>query len=146
MDFGIGLIAFSLVLILPFASCGSLLPTWMFINTLQLLAHLPLLNSSMPANAHHFLKGYLDMVRWYDKDFIDDVENSLDSKKYDVEFGSFHELLKACDYEHLISHNMFLIFAGLALICAVWLILAVKDLLGRVFKFKRPCMRRRHES
>jgi len=61
-------------MVLPFASVGSLLPTWMFINTLQLIAHLPLLNSEMPGNAHYFLSKYLDYVRWYDKDFIEKVE------------------------------------------------------------------------
>jgi len=70
MNFSKGMAFFSFVIILPFVSIGSLLPTWMFINALQLAAHLPLLNSIMPGNAHYFLNEYLDLVRWYDKDFI----------------------------------------------------------------------------
>ena len=105
----------------------------MFINALQLLAHLPLLNSGMPANAHYFLTKYLDLVRWYDEDFIKNMGDSLGIKKYDVEYGSFHELLKACGYEHLISYNMLLVFTGLFLISLVWIIMAAKDSLANVY-------------
>lgn len=134
------------LMILPFASLGSLLPTWMFINALQLLAHLPLLNSNMPANAHYFLNKYLDIVRWYDSDFIKSLEDDFNLKKYDTEVGVFHELLKACGYEHLFMHNMLLVFAAITLIVMVWVGLAVKDLIGHYTKSERPFMKRRHEN
>ena len=134
-------------MVLPFASIGSLLPTWMFINALQLIAHLPLLNSEMPGNAHYFLNKYLDYVRWYDKDFIEKVEKKLISlKKYDVDVGSFSELLKSCGYEHLFAHNMMLIFIGIALIVFVWICFAIKDWIGTCSKSKSSFMKRRHEN
>lgn len=37
----------------------SLLPTWMFLNSLQLIVHTPLLQSYLPANVHYFSTSYL---------------------------------------------------------------------------------------
>lgn len=68
-----GITAFVLLIVLPVASLGSLLPTWMFVNSLQLVAHLPLLNMSLPANAHIFMIKFLDLVRWYDKELIESI-------------------------------------------------------------------------
>jgi len=42
---------------------GSLLSTWMMINSLQLIAHLPLISVRLPANAHYFLLNFLGLVR-----------------------------------------------------------------------------------
>ena len=42
---------------------GRLLPTWMFLNSLQLIVHLPLLSTSMPSNLHFFLVKYLNFIR-----------------------------------------------------------------------------------
>lgn len=39
---------------------GRLLPVWMFINSMQLLVHTPLLSMHMPANLHYFLTHYLN--------------------------------------------------------------------------------------
>ena len=36
-------------------SCGSLLPVWMFINTLQLISHVPMIRTELPGHAHYFL-------------------------------------------------------------------------------------------
>jgi len=71
--FDFGFFAFGFSMMLPFSSIGSLLPTWMFVNALQLIAHLPLLNSNMPANAHYFLRKYLDIVRWYNSDVMEKI-------------------------------------------------------------------------
>ena len=45
---------------------GDLLPVWMFINSLSLIAHTPLLNSQMPGNVQYFLSDYLQIVRLRD--------------------------------------------------------------------------------
>ena len=42
---------------------GSLLPTFMFLNSMQLIVHTPLLATNMPGNLHMFLLKYLDMLR-----------------------------------------------------------------------------------
>ena len=42
---------------------GRLLPTWMFLNSLQLVVHTPLLSTNMPSNLHYFLVKYLNLLR-----------------------------------------------------------------------------------
>lgn len=137
---------FGAVLIFPFVSMGSLLPTWMFVNSLSLLAHLPLLNTDMPGNVHFFLNDYLDKVRWYDSEFVESVEAKYSLKKYDVDMGSFHHFLKSCGYEHLVAHNLIIVFAALTLICFVWAVVALKDLFVKLSHSRRPCLRKRHEK
>ena len=58
-----------LLLVAPVITAGSLLPFWIFLNSLQIISHMILLKTIMPANAHYFLKKWNDMVRWYDSDF-----------------------------------------------------------------------------
>ena len=43
---------------------GSLVSTWMFINSLQLIAHVPLIATNMPANANYFFLNLLSLVRF----------------------------------------------------------------------------------
>lgn len=135
----------SILLILPFASLGSLLPTWMFINSLQIIAHMPLMNSLMPGNAHYFLTKYLDMVRWRNKDFNKWLDGYVNWKDYDVDVGFFHLLLKEGGYEHLYAENLVLILAGVVLICLIWVGLAAKDYIGRWRRDQRKFMKKRHE-
>ena len=146
MNIGSGLFGLGFLMILPFVTIGSLLPTWMFINSLQLLAHLPLINSIMPGNAHYFLSKYLDIVRWHDQDFVESLDEKFNFKEYDVDVGAFHHLLQSCGYEHLTAQNMILIFAGVSLILLIWLIIGLKDLYGYLTKSKRPVLKKRHES
>ena len=42
---------------------GPSIPAWMFINSMNLVVHLPLIRSNMPPNAQYFLKHYLDIFR-----------------------------------------------------------------------------------
>ena len=54
----------ALLLIFAFLGAfGTLLPLWMFINTMQLIVHLPLVSKMVPANVSHVLIGYLDIWR-----------------------------------------------------------------------------------
>ena len=53
---------------------GSLVTTWMLINTLQLVAHLPLITNTLPSNAHYFLLSLLGVVRMH----IDQLGATLD--------------------------------------------------------------------
>ena len=54
---------------------GRLLPTWMFLNSLQLIVHTPLLATNMPSNLHYFLVRYLDMFRMNVKSIDSDMES-----------------------------------------------------------------------
>ena len=59
---------------------GSLVSMWMLVNTLQIVAHLPLVSVSLPANAHYFLINLLAVVRLhFDKisSSIDDMESMV---------------------------------------------------------------------
>ena len=56
----------SLALSAPLLAVGDLLHTWIFVHSLQLIAHTPLLNSEMPGNAQYFLQDYLSAVRLRD--------------------------------------------------------------------------------
>ena len=42
---------------------GSLVPLWMFINSLTLIAHAPLLSESLPSNLSYYLVKILDILR-----------------------------------------------------------------------------------
>ena len=42
---------------------GSLVPLWMFINSLSLVAHVPLLSENLPSNLSYCLVKILDIVR-----------------------------------------------------------------------------------
>ena len=52
-------VIFFLILI----SAGPLLPIWMFLNSLQLIFHVPLIKSDMPAHAFYFMTDYLNKLR-----------------------------------------------------------------------------------
>ena len=54
----IGVLIFFLVL-----SCGPLLPVWMFLNSLQLLVHVPLIRTNLPGNFNYYLLDYLNILR-----------------------------------------------------------------------------------
>ena len=91
-----------MLMVLPVITVGSLLPTWMFINSLQIIAHMLLLKTLMTGSAHYFLLKFLNWLRWYDKDFIESLEGTIfDFKEYSLDFGAYHALLKAGNYEHL---------------------------------------------
>ena len=44
-------------------SVGPLLPVWMFINSMQLILHVPLIRTSLPGIAHFFLLDHLNILR-----------------------------------------------------------------------------------
>ena len=122
----------TLFLILPVITAGSMLPTWMFINSLQIIAHLALVKTMIPANAHYFLKQYLDWLRWYDSDFWTHMQERYDFKRYQMDFGAYHYMLKACDYDHLFAQNMVIVIIVFLTALTVMLICSVRDLLCRL--------------
>lgn len=83
----------TMFLILPTITAGSLLPTWMFINSLQIISHMVLIKTLMPGNTHYFLTKYLDWMRWYNEDIFKWLELHFEFKRYQMDFGAYHELL-----------------------------------------------------
>ena len=124
----------TILLILPVITAGSLLPTWMFINSLQIIAHMALLKTLMPANAHYFLSKYLDWLRWYDSGFIDHLDAKYHFKTYTLNTGAYNTLLEACDYNPLFAQNMVLILIVLGIIVMILVVAAIKDLLCKLGK------------
>ena len=51
------------VVFLVAVCCGPLLPFWMFFNTMQLVAHLPMIRTHLPATTNIFILEYLSIVR-----------------------------------------------------------------------------------
>ena len=118
---------FSLIL---FCSNGSLLPVWMFINSFQLIAHVPLITSALPGNAHHL---FLECLRILRLNFgpIDSWLRDLvgESPKHNAEmaFNSndaffYTTLINACGYSYSFWPNLILIFFLFALLMTFWLI------------------------
>jgi len=54
---------------------GSLISTWIFINSMQLIAHVPLISSKLPANAHYFFLNFMGLVRFN----LETINSSLDT-------------------------------------------------------------------
>ena len=87
--------------VVAFFSVGSLLPMWMFVNSLQIITHSALLNTMMPGNVFTVLREYLGLVRlnW----------PALDSALYDrdeyredgYEHGLYNIFLGSSGYVHL---------------------------------------------
>ena len=79
-------ISILLVLTLLFSLCGGRqLPTWMFINSMQLIFHLSLIKTDLPAVAQFFLIKYLNWLRFnfdWSKNLSDDTLGSADLLDY----------------------------------------------------------------
>ena len=73
---------------------GHLLPTWMFLNSLQLIVHAPMLATNMPANLHHFLVDYLSLIR-------------LDSKKISSQVEIWERELGLANYKLITGEDSF---------------------------------------
>lgn len=72
----------ALLLILPVVTGGSLLPTWIFLNSLEIISHMVLLKTMMPANVHFFLKKWNDWRRWYVPSYWDHLKVKYDFETY----------------------------------------------------------------
>ena len=57
------MVSVGLFLVFVIGIGGRDLPTWMFLNSLSLVLHTPLLPTNMPSNLHMFLLDYLNLIR-----------------------------------------------------------------------------------
>ena len=79
----------SFLFLSPVITAGSMLPFWMFINSLQIISHMLLLKTLMPANAHYFLRKWNNWMRWYDVDFQEHLQESYNFKTYSEDTGAY---------------------------------------------------------
>ena len=54
----------AMIMLMAAMSSGRLLTTWIFLDALQLMSHLPLLKTQMPAPAAYFMSKFLDLARF----------------------------------------------------------------------------------
>ena len=142
-DYGQDTLIYVISLALPFCLLGSLLPIWMFVNTLQLIAHTPLINTAMPSNAHYFLMKYLNIVRLNISSVDQRVESSFGLGKVGTQSIFLNQLMQVCGYHHSFVQNLnVMILLGLVLI-ATWVLCVLKDYISRGSSAK--FLRTRHE-
>jgi len=110
---------------------GSLVQTWLFINSLQLIAHLPLISSKLPANAHYFLLNFMNMVRLnFDSlnSSIDEVSSKLEEYELAADEDSYFSFqLHYCGYNFSFLRNLLFTICLAILIALVWLFIAILD-------------------
>ena len=102
---------------------GALLPAWMFINSIQIISHLVLLNTLMPPNAQTFLWTVNDLARWHDPSSSQGNLNQAD----DTGEGGYTPALILAGYVPLFFANLTLVLIALLVVCAVWALVWIKD-------------------
>ena len=110
-----------------------LLPTWMFLNSLQLIAHTPLLATYMPANLNYFLIKLLKIAR-LNVDKIDEYmeawekQQGMDNYEMTSEDGSlFTYLLNDCGYKLSFQRNLVVIIMLTLLLTFIIIVFACWD-------------------
>ena len=114
---------------------GSLIQTWLFINALQLIAHLPLISQNLPANAHYFLLNLLSLVRlnfeWLNTS-IDEISSLMEQYELaaseDTSY-SFH--LHYCGYHFNFARNMLFVISLAMLLVLIWIFTSVIEFVRR---------------
>ena len=116
---------------------ANLLPTWMFLNSIQLIMHTALLSTSMPSNLHYFLNHYLSILRmnpesldlamevWLSESGLIDYELSNREGVY------FNAVLGMCGYKHALSRNLLVVAGIFFTILFVILLLSLIDLITK---------------
>ena len=103
---------------------GRWLATWMFLNSLQLVAHLVLFKSQMPSSAAYFIGQLLFVARWNPFPLwngMNDQFGYVHEGGHDVRFVGY-------GYEsiYLLANLSFIVLVG-AFVLFVWLLLWAKD-------------------
>ena len=113
----------AIFILLIVLTCGPLLPVWMFINSMQLIAHVPLFNIRLPGNAHSFLLKHLEFINFRDLSESLGLLSLLDSKQRDAELvlnddaSYYTTLVHSCGYSHSFLPNLILCLSFFGLIC-----------------------------
>ena len=109
---------------------GSLATTWLCINTVQVLAHVPMIATKLPGNAHYFILDLLSFVRLNLDSFNSSVDD-LHDKMMEYELLSGDDLydskLHNLGYRYSFAHNMLLFGCALLVLCLVWLFVTILE-------------------
>lgn len=105
---------------------GPLTTVWMFLNSMHLILHTPLIDSSMPANAHYFFKDYLSLIRlsfgpinkyleiWQEEIGISNFQLLQEDHPY------YSVLFNSCGYKHNYIRNLFIFAVIFMILLAIW--------------------------
>ena len=132
---------FFFAVMMAFSFLGTLSPTWIFFNALQLVAHLPLLNTPMPPLVHNSLLQLLSFCR------LDWLVNGLGYYMGDTSSDAiagvgmdftFNEIRLACGYTDQYAHYVII---TLFFACATSVInILIYQLLGRMCPTQRAVL------
>ena len=112
---------------------GRLLPTWMFLNSMQLIVHTPLLQTFMPSNLNLFFVDYLNLVRLNSEQIgeqIDAWQKDRGQADYELAQGeesSYSALLNQCGYKHAFARNLVVVIAIAMALLLVMVVLLLFD-------------------
>ena len=127
-------IALSITFVLALFFRGSLMTTWLCINSVQLLSHVPLISSSLPANAHYFFLNLLSIMRLNFDSFnssVDDIAAKLEEYELIKNDGAYYSAqMHNFGYRFSFSHNMLVFACAAGAMALVWLFVAVFGLTG----------------
>ena len=129
-----GLFFMSILILVLVLWCGPLLPVWMFLNSLQLIVHLPMVRSRIPSAANLLFLDYLTVIRLHLGGFHETLADLLGLSKGDAEDyrligedGYYNELFHQCGYHASFLHNLVIIFFLAVVFALLWFFLACKD-------------------
>ena len=127
---------------------GRLLPTWMFFNSMQLIAHTPLLDTYMPSNLNYFLIKFLDIVRINAKNIDESIDKASPEEglnRYHVAQRSnsfYSSLMYDCGYRTEFSRNLALVIALTTALIVVLSALLIWDYLSIRSNFAKGIKKR----
>ena len=124
-----------------------LLPTWMFINSLSLIAHTTMIKVNVPGNVNHLFMKFINLFKfnwWEVNEKAADRFSDLKLQEKDLNF--LEGMLTFTGYMHAFSINLVIMVAIAIFLLGIWQFCAIKDCLfswTRSWIF-RP-LRARHE-
>lgn len=80
------IVALAIVAMSYFSGIGNIVPIWMFVNSIQLIAYLVLLDIPMPSNASYLLRRFLDTFRLNGKSDQFELSSLADGDASDAGF------------------------------------------------------------
>jgi len=124
------LICIALVISIVLAAFkGSLVSTWLFINTMQLIAHIPMIAGKLPANAHYFFLNFMSLARMSIQSvdsLLDDIESkTLNARLVQDEDSYLTAEMHSFGYSASFTRNALTILCFASVIALVWLFSAV---------------------
>lgn len=114
---------------------ASLVPTWMFVSTFQLIAHVPLVAVNLPSNAHYFLLTLLNLARFNIDGLnsaIEDISSQMsDFESLEDESSAFNDLLFNYGYRVSFARNVLFGLCLIGVTALVWLMTGAVRLLRK---------------